>query len=99
MPVGQISQLETGVRSDPAFSTVARLARALRVSMDAVAHACGLLDEGPELASVLAPSARARAKLQTGIEDAVGEARRLAESLESLAGLGPKAKRKPARRR
>lgn len=37
MSASQISQIETGRRADPGFSTVLRLAKALEVSMDALA--------------------------------------------------------------
>jgi transcriptional regulator with XRE-family HTH domain len=98
MPVGQISQLETGVRPDPAFSTVARLAKVLKVSLDAVAAACGLLEEGTELKSELSPTARERAKMMTGIEDAALDSRRVAERLESLLPKA-EARKLPKRRR
>jgi hypothetical protein len=87
--------LETGVQPDPGFSTVARLAKVLKVSLDAVAAACGLLDEGPELKSALSLAARERAKMTSGIEDAAKDARRLAEALDSLLPSGPKS---PTRR-
>lgn len=95
MPVGQISQLETGIRPDPAFSTVARLAKVLGVSLDAVAAASGLLEVGPELKSSLSPVARERAKMLSGVEDAAANARRLADMLESLtASSKPKGSRR-----
>lgn len=84
MSVGQISQLETGVRPDPAFSTVARLAAALQLPLDALAAQCGY-GEGPvEAVSGLTQSARERLRTMRGIEDASAVARRLAEHLESL---------------
>jgi transcriptional regulator with XRE-family HTH domain len=38
LPAGTISQIETGVRADPGFSSIARIARAIGLSLDDLAR-------------------------------------------------------------
>ena len=77
MSASQISQIETGRRADPGFSTVLRLAKALEVSMDALAGLKEPRAHPPRL-SRSSKAALERAKRQ--LEDA---GQRIAEVLEN----------------
>ena len=76
MSASQISQIETGWRADPGFSTVLRLAKALQVSMDALAGLKESRAHQPRM-SRFSKAALERAKRQ--LEDA---GQRIAEVLE-----------------
>jgi transcriptional regulator with XRE-family HTH domain len=58
MATGQLSEIENGIRKDPGFSTIERLAQALRISLDALAAA--LRDRRADVKSALEPSALER---------------------------------------
>ena len=77
MSASQISQIETGRRADPGFSTVLRLAKALEVSMDALA---GLKEPRTLKPRISRFSKAALERAQRQLED-VGQ--RIADVLES----------------
>jgi transcriptional regulator with XRE-family HTH domain len=83
MAVGQISMLETSGRVNPGFMTIARLAKALRVSMDALATECAWGGETLAASSLVA-SDRERLALLREIETAKTDAQRVVDRLESL---------------
>jgi len=88
MSVNQISQVETGRRPDPAFSTVAKIAVGLRLSLDAVARATGYSESGPTLKAGVSASDRKVLAALRELEDAsteVAEAsRRIGAAVEAL---------------
>lgn len=77
MSASQISQIETGRRADPGFSTVLRLAKALEVSMDTLA---GLKEPRPHQPRMSRLSKAALERARRQLEDI---AQRIAELLES----------------
>jgi len=83
MAVGQISMLETSGRENPGFMTIARLAKALRVSMDALASECAW-GGGDPAASSLAETERGQLDLLREIETAKTDALRVVNRLETL---------------
>jgi transcriptional regulator with XRE-family HTH domain len=77
MSASQISQIETGRRADPGFSTVLRLAKALEVSMDALA---GLKEPRAHQPRMSRPSKAALERAHRQLEDVT---KRIAEVLEN----------------
>jgi transcriptional regulator with XRE-family HTH domain len=77
MAASQISQIETGRRADPGFSTVLRLAKALEASLDALA---GLKEPRAYRPQISRPAKAALKRAQRQLEDA---GQRIAEVLES----------------
>ncbi|MDP9025538.1 MAG: helix-turn-helix domain-containing protein [Candidatus Eremiobacteraeota bacterium] len=69
--VNQISQVETGRRADPAFTTVARIAAGLRLSLDSVSRAVGFVADGPVLRSRISAAGRKRLAAYRELEDVV----------------------------
>lgn len=67
--VNQISQVESGRRSDPAFTTVAKIAAGLRLSLDSISRAIGFATEAPALQSRLTASGRKRLVALRELED------------------------------
>ncbi len=67
--INQISQVETGRRLDPAFSTVARIAIGLKLSLDAVAKFAGYAEAGPALESRLSATERKRLATMRELHD------------------------------
>lgn len=95
MSDGQISQIEGGVRSDPKFSTIARLAGAIGISLDRLAAECGYSGiETPRMS--VEPSARERAALLRNLESAKAAAESLVEridkAVDTARGTPPKQK-------
>lgn len=78
MSVGQISQIEAGVRKSPAFVTVLRVARALHISLDS------LVGEGGASASLFPQSDRERVALRRKTVELQREVRRLSHGLEEI---------------
>jgi len=69
MSVNQISQVETGRRPDPAFTTVPRIAAGLRLSLDSISRAVGFVADGPALRSRLSVGGRKRLAAYRELED------------------------------
>lgn len=102
MSDGQISQIEGGVRSDPKFSTIARLASAIGLSLDAIAAECGYDSAARTGASANPPpSARERAALLRVLDGTKGSARDLIAKIdEAMKTVSAKsAPRKASRRK
>jgi len=93
----QISQLETGKRPEPGFKTVAKLAKALRISMDDIAAEMGLLDLGDDR-KTLEPSARAHLALLRELQLAKADAAKLLARLENAAAESQKPRKKLVKR-
>ncbi len=83
LALGQISQLESGVRGRPSFDIVAKVAVATGASLDAIAAAVGFA-VNPEANG---PTSGQMAKR---IERAHREAQALADDLASIAAKRPK---------
>ena len=81
MSTSQISQLENGLRPDPAFSTVLKLAKGLRISLDSLAAACST---GESVRPDIKPPEREYLALLSQLELAQGTAEKLAAQLASL---------------
>lgn len=78
MSASQISQIENGRRADPGFSTVLRLAKALEVSMDALA---GLKE--PRANTFRRMSHSAKGALERAQRQLKSAGQRIAEVLEN----------------
>lgn len=95
MSVGQISQIEGGVRASPAFATVQRLAAALHLSLDELAG-------GAQARSSMPSSMQERIALRRDVaalrSDVAGMLRRLDQMLARLDGEtqpdGPKGRKR-----
>lgn len=81
--VNQISQVETGRRADPAFTTVARIAAGLDLSLDGISRAVGLVDEGPTLKSRLPVAHRKRLLAIREIEDVADSANAISQRIHA----------------
>jgi len=81
MSTSQISQLENGLRPDPAFSTVVKLAGGLKMSLDALVAACA---SSENVRSDLRPPEREYLALLSELELAQRNAEKLAVQLASL---------------
>lgn len=73
LAAGTISQIENGVRADPGWSTVARIARAIGVGLDNLAGRCeGRSSPGgvlrPSVATALAEISKVRSDAQRALE-------------------------------
>ncbi len=92
LTLGQVSQLESDARKAPTFASVARIAAATGVSLDALAHECGLISKTSKVKPI-----RENVRLKKSLTDArVHTAALLAEidaSLSAMSDSGPKRKR------
>ena len=88
MTDGQLSQIESGRRADPAFSTVARYARAVGLSLDAL-DAATSEDAGDPIAGISA-STRNRLVLQQALEAAKSQATRTLQRIDAALQLTAK---------
>jgi transcriptional regulator with XRE-family HTH domain len=78
MTVGQLSQIETGVRENPQFATVSRIAAALGLSLDAIGV------RAPSVESSYPKSSRDRMALRREVEEMQRVAARLAAGLTDV---------------
>ena len=85
MTDGQLSQIESGRRADPAFSTVAKYARAVGLSLDALDDAIGEKAEDPT--ANVKTSTRDRLALQHALEAARSEATRTLQRIDAALQL------------
>jgi transcriptional regulator with XRE-family HTH domain len=92
LPVGQLSQIETSPQRDPGFSTMMKLARALKVSLDALAAVVS--GEKGAVHSALTPSEREYLEIRRELENVTGEVERAAVRLRALTGT-----KRPTQRR
>lgn len=99
MPVGQISMLETSGRPNPGFLTIAKLAKGLHVSLDALASECAWGDADAATSSSLAPSERDHLAMLREIETAKNEAQKVTTRLEALLQPPTPRAKKPAKRK
>jgi transcriptional regulator with XRE-family HTH domain len=76
---GQLSQLETGVKRDPTFTTACNIARALGVSLDDFDRACNQSETPP--ASVKAAE---EIEMRRELENATDEAEKLTQRLRAI---------------
>lgn len=76
MSASQISQIESGRRKDPGFSTIVRLAKAIGVSLDVLA---GLRE--PKEPSGLRLSSKAKSELQKAQHEALKVSARIVKAL------------------
>lgn len=83
LALGQISQLESGVRGRPSFDIVAKVAAATGASLDAIAAAMGFAIE----AEAKGPTS---VQMTRRVEKAQREAQALADELASIVGKRPK---------
>lgn len=92
MPTGVLSQIENGVRKDPGFSTVLKLARALGASMEDIARG---VEGRPVRSGPASPGSVAKALRL--IQKAHSDCTKAIESVEvasqMLAGHAPQKKR------
>jgi transcriptional regulator with XRE-family HTH domain len=77
MSESQLSQIETGFRKDPAFGTIAKVARALEISLDALAGF-------QRAASLPALPAKSIAELERARADALKSAARIESIIEAI---------------
>jgi transcriptional regulator with XRE-family HTH domain len=73
LPAGTISQIETGVRADPGFSSIARIAKAIGLGLDDLVRrsegkAGGATSSKKGVATALAEIAKLRAESERAIE-------------------------------
>jgi transcriptional regulator with XRE-family HTH domain len=73
LPAGTISQIETGVRADPGFSSIARIAKAIGLSLDdlvrrAEGRASGAASSKKGVATALAEIAKLRAESERAVD-------------------------------
>jgi transcriptional regulator with XRE-family HTH domain len=80
LTLGQISQVESGVRKQPSFQVVALIAKATSASLDRIAAACGL-GVAPDLGGGAPTSAQTTRR----IEKAQRTAQALADDLAAIA--------------
>lgn len=99
MTDGQISQIEGGTRADPKFSTIARLAAAIGVSLDAISAECGYLDESADMSSKLPESARQRLSLLRSLRSAKSTATKLIEEIDAAVTPPTSTVKKKSRRK
>jgi transcriptional regulator with XRE-family HTH domain len=99
MPTGQLSMIETGVRPNPSFFTIVKLARGLKISLDALASQCALDDAG-EIKSGVEAGEHERLVVLREIEAAINGNEKIAARLRTLlenALVSGKTKRNPSR--
>ncbi len=86
--VNQISQIETGRRPDPAFTTVARIDAGLLLPLESVSRAIGLAVEAPPLKSRVTSAGRKHLSASRELEDvaevAVGVSDRIRSELKCI---------------
>jgi transcriptional regulator with XRE-family HTH domain len=82
LAVGQLSQIETSPQREPGFSTMMKLSRALKISLDALASAVAGESEG--VRSSLTLSERKYLEMQHELEKVTGEVERAATRLRAL---------------
>jgi len=90
--------IETSGRPNPGFLTIAKLAKGLRISMDALASECAW-DGASEATSSLETTDRERLATLREIETAKGEAQRVVSRLEALLEKKAAASKKQGKRK
>lgn len=83
---GQLSQIESGSRANPRFSTVARIAYVLGLSLDDVAAQCGLWPNGHRVGAQNLDGPE-YLKAREEIRRAIGQTTHLLQTLKSAEAL------------